>query len=68
VHFDGRLYVSRLVSNFGSGPNTLRLTYADCDFTRYKIPSDQSLNLSGAAPGRPNSQNPDGTITVCLGR
>ena len=39
------------VSNFGSGPNVLRLTYADGDFTRFKIAQDGSLNLSGGARG-----------------
>ena len=57
------------VSNFGSGPNVLRLTYADGDFTRFKIPQDESLNLSGAARGGKNKDkdggNPDRCITIC---
>ena len=60
-------YVS--VSNFGSGPNVLRLTYADGDFTRFKIPQDESLNLSGAARGGKDKGkgdgNPDRCITIC---
>ena len=62
-------YVS--VSNFGSGPNVLRLTYADGDFTRFKIPQDESLNLSAAARGGKdkdkdkNGGNPDRCITIC---
>jgi len=57
------------VSNFGSGPNVLRLTYADGDFTRFKVPQDESLNLSGAARGGKDKGkgegNPDRCITIC---
>jgi hypothetical protein len=57
------------VSNFGSSPNVLRLTYADGDFTRFKIPQDGSLNLSGGARGGKekgkSGGNPDRCITIC---
>jgi len=57
------------VSNFGSGPNVLRLTYADGDFTRFKIAQDGSLNLSGGARGGKtkgkSGGNPDRCITIC---
>lgn len=57
------------VSNFGSGPNVLRLTYSDGDFTRFKIPQDGSLNLSGGARGGKDKGktggNPDRCITIC---
>jgi hypothetical protein len=53
------------VSNWSPDPNVLRITYADCDITRFQIGPNGSFNVSGAARGRPNSQNADRTISLC---
>jgi hypothetical protein len=55
-------------SEWAGVANVLRVTYADGDFTRFKVAANGTLQLSGFARGGNTNQNqnfPDRCITIC---